>query len=315
MRDIITATIDENHFLKCSTYSIARNGEGLTPCLSVSFPDSLSEYWAYIDFKKPNGETFKTPRIDYIDGKIIYNIPCAVLDVEGELEIQVVFQNEDGEIWKSYVKEFAVRYSINATDDIPEKEDFIAEAQKLLNTLEDAAELTQQASQSAKDSATAAQQAVEQVRAAIPEWELIHEVTLEEAVATTSIKVEGYGDTSKGVRVKVTIPSKNDMGDTSITLPNNRLRIKASLNGSNRVLEYYASNWALLNAAPTHCVYDIIPVEAVWNVETAPYIKEFYNISGNITVQANDKVRYVNFDANTANPIPVGTKIECWRLK
>lgn len=133
MRDIINAIICENHFLKCSTYSIARNGEGLTPCLSISIPEDLLNSWVYIDFKKPNGETFKTPRIDVIEGKITYNIPLAVLDAEGKLEVQVVFQNASGEIWKTYVKEFAVRYSINATDDIPEKEDFITEAQKLLD--------------------------------------------------------------------------------------------------------------------------------------------------------------------------------------
>lgn len=133
MRDIINATIDEKHFLKCSTYTIARNGEGLTPCLSIAIPDGLCGYWAYIDFKKPNGETFKTPRIDVNEGKIAYNIPCSVLDAEGELEVQVVFQNTDGEIWKTYVKEFAVRYSINATDDIPAKEDFITNAQTLVD--------------------------------------------------------------------------------------------------------------------------------------------------------------------------------------
>ena len=133
MRDIINASIGVDHFLKCPTYTIARNGEGLTPCLSIAIPDGLLKYWAYIDFKKPNGETYKTPRIDYTEGKIVYNIPSAVLDADGHLEAQVVFQNADGAIWKTYVKEFAVRSSINATDDIPDKEDFITEAQKLLD--------------------------------------------------------------------------------------------------------------------------------------------------------------------------------------
>ena len=139
MRDIINASICENHFLKCATYSIARNGEGLTPCLSITITDGLLKFWAYIDFKKPNGETFKTPRIDVNEGIITYNIPSAVLDYDGKLEVQVVFQNADGEIWKTYVKEFAVRYSINATDDIPNKEDFITEAQNLLDEAVDIA--------------------------------------------------------------------------------------------------------------------------------------------------------------------------------
>lgn len=138
MRDIINATIGTDHFLKCSTYTLARNGEGLTPCLSISIPDGLLSFWAYIDFKKANGKTFKTPRLDYVEGKIVYNIDGSVLDVEGKLEVQVVFQNANNEIWKTYVKEFAVRYSINATDDIPNKQDFITEAQKLLDELSEA---------------------------------------------------------------------------------------------------------------------------------------------------------------------------------
>lgn len=133
MRDIINATLGDDHFLKCSTYSIARNGEGLTPCLSISIPERLCKYWAYIDFKKSNGETFKTERIDVEEQKINYNIQNAVLDVDGKLEVQVIFQNANNEVWKSYVKEFAVRYSINATDEIPGKEDFIAQAQKVLD--------------------------------------------------------------------------------------------------------------------------------------------------------------------------------------
>lgn len=139
MRDIINATIDEKHFLKCSTYTIARNGEGLTPCLSISIPDGLKSYWAYIDFKKSNGESIKSPRIDVEENKIFYAIPSGVLDTEGVLEIQVIFKNENGKKWKTYVKEFAVRYSINATDDIPDKEDFITEAQKLLDEIEERA--------------------------------------------------------------------------------------------------------------------------------------------------------------------------------
>ena len=133
MRDIINATLCDNHFLKCDQYSIARNGEGLTPCLSISIPERLSKYWAYIDFKKANGETFKTPRIDVSENKIDYDIDGSVLDTEGKLEVQVIFQNDKNKVWKSYVKEFAVRYSINATDDIPDKQDFIAEAQKTLD--------------------------------------------------------------------------------------------------------------------------------------------------------------------------------------
>ena len=55
--------------------------------------------------------------------------------IEGKLKLQVLFQNEDGAVWKTYKKPFTVRGSINAVDDIPDKEDFIADAQKVLDEI------------------------------------------------------------------------------------------------------------------------------------------------------------------------------------
>jgi hypothetical protein len=82
-----------------------------------------------------NGEKFKSPRLNVEGNKATYTVPPYVL-IEGKLKIQVLFQNEHGKIWKSYKKPFTVRPSINAVEDIPEKEDFIAEAQKLLDEIE-----------------------------------------------------------------------------------------------------------------------------------------------------------------------------------
>jgi hypothetical protein len=138
MKDLIQATIKDDHFWYCKEDVIARKGEGLYPCLSITIPDFLYDCWPYLDFKKPNGDTFKTPRLELVDNKIVYDIPSSVLDVQGDISVQAVFQNPDGGIWKSYVKRYAVRNSINAVDDIPEQGDFINEAQKLLDDLEDA---------------------------------------------------------------------------------------------------------------------------------------------------------------------------------
>lgn len=138
MKDLIQAIIKEDHFWYCKEDVIARKGEGLYPCLSITIPDFLYDCWAYLDFKKPNGDTFKTPRLEVEGGKIIYDIPSSVLDMQGDISVQAVFQNPDGGIWKSYVKRYAVRNSINAVDDIPEQGDFINEAQKLLDELEGA---------------------------------------------------------------------------------------------------------------------------------------------------------------------------------
>lgn len=132
MKDIITAFIGYDHFFECSTKIIARKGESIIPQLKIRIPTELCDYWAYIDFKKADGEKFKTPKLDIIDGDIYYDIPLAVLDKNGDLEAQVVLQKESGEIWKSTVKTFCVNRSIDATEDIPDKEDFIVGAQSLL---------------------------------------------------------------------------------------------------------------------------------------------------------------------------------------
>lgn len=132
--DVINIIVDENHFLRCPVDTIARDGEGNVTKFEITFPEKLSAYWVYVDFKMSNGEKFKSPRLDVEGNKATYVVPPYVL-IEGKLKAQVLFQNGDGAIWKSYKKPFTVRGSINAVDDIPEKEDFIAEAQQLLDDI------------------------------------------------------------------------------------------------------------------------------------------------------------------------------------
>lgn len=134
--DVITITVDDNHYLRCPVDTIARDGEGHVIKLEITFPEKLSAYWVYLDFKMSNDEKFKSPRLDVEGNKATYIVPPYVL-VEGKLKMQVLFQNEDGAVWKSYKKPFNVRPSINAVDDIPDKEDFIATAQKMLDEIND----------------------------------------------------------------------------------------------------------------------------------------------------------------------------------
>lgn len=137
MGDVISVRVSENHFVNCATEVIARQGEGLNPRLVFDVPETLTGYWPYLDFKKPSGETFKTPRLTFGGNNIVYDIPTYLLTEKGELEVQLVLQDENGVVWKSYTKTFFVRYSINAVDDIPDKEDFITEAQRLLDEIEE----------------------------------------------------------------------------------------------------------------------------------------------------------------------------------
>ena len=137
MINIIPVYVGRDHIYECATKTIAREGESLATQLQITLADELTSCWAYIDFKKPSGETVKTPRLEIVDGVVTYDIPQYVLDEEGELSVQLVLQNADGLVWKSTTKKYLNKSSIDATDDIPEKEDFITEAQKLLDELSD----------------------------------------------------------------------------------------------------------------------------------------------------------------------------------
>lgn len=136
--DKICVEISDNHTYQCNAATLSRAGENEVTKLELVVPEELSSYWAYLDFKTPTGEKYKTTRLEIVDNKIEYEIPLYLISQKGYVEVQLVLQNDSGKIWKSTVKKYTVLTSINAVDDIPEseKDDFITEAQRLLDTLE-----------------------------------------------------------------------------------------------------------------------------------------------------------------------------------
>lgn len=133
MKDKICATLTKDHIYICNGGVIGRSGENECTQLEITLDECLCDKWVYIDFVKPDGTTYKTPKLDVIGNKVIYDIPNALLDQKGTLKVQVVLQNDEGEIWKSTIKTYGVNPSINATDDIPNQDDFITEAQKIVD--------------------------------------------------------------------------------------------------------------------------------------------------------------------------------------
>lgn len=134
-KDTICIEIGDDHSYNCTAVAIGRAGENNITQLEITIPEELGGFWAYLDFKKPKGDTFKSPRLDVVNNVIEYDMPAGLLNETGNLEAQLVLQNASGEIWKSTVKKYVVLKSIDATDDIPEQEDFITRAQKLLDML------------------------------------------------------------------------------------------------------------------------------------------------------------------------------------
>jgi hypothetical protein len=137
MKEKIKITLDENHYLNCEEITIARRDENDVKEFEIELPKNLTDYWVFMDFEKSDGQKIKTPKLNVTDGIAYYVIPNSLVDIGGTLKTQIVLQKESGEIWKSDTKTFFVENSINATEDIPEdeREDFITEAQKLLEEI------------------------------------------------------------------------------------------------------------------------------------------------------------------------------------
>lgn len=138
MKDIICVKITKNHIYNCGTRRIGRKGENLSTCFEINLDPDLLNLDVFMEFEKPNGETLATPKLELINNVATYDMPLYLLDTTGDLKAQIVLRNiETGEIWKTYIKTYFVEDGICACDDIPEKEDFITEAQKLLDEIKE----------------------------------------------------------------------------------------------------------------------------------------------------------------------------------
>ena len=136
-KDTILVTIGEDHSFNCSVVTIGRTGENAVSQLEIEIPKELASFDAFLEFKKPKGQTTRTPKITVQDNRIEYDIPQSLLDENGNIEVQLILQGENGEIWKSATKKYVVLKSIDAGEDIPDsqKEDFFSEAQRTMDNL------------------------------------------------------------------------------------------------------------------------------------------------------------------------------------
>lgn len=135
MKDFVTVNISTDHNYECGTEILARAGEGSTTSLYITLPEALLGYDTYLDFEKPNGETIRTPKLEATNGVASYDVSPYILTEHGELKVQLVLQGASGEVWKSSVKRYIIQKSINAVEAIPDKEDFITQAQALIDEL------------------------------------------------------------------------------------------------------------------------------------------------------------------------------------
>ena len=144
MKDKILVNLSEdaNHTFESSDNIIGREGEDGTTRLEITIPEKLIGCSVYLDFEKPDGEKLKTLPLNTESGKAVYDVDGYLLTKYGEIKVQAVLTTSDGKIWKSSKKKYHIQKSINADGEIPDKEGFIDEANKILEELSKIVELT-----------------------------------------------------------------------------------------------------------------------------------------------------------------------------
>lgn len=138
MEEKILVNLNADHIFECETSILGREGEGNTSRFEITIPEKLRSCSVYLDFKKPNGEKLRTPKLEIKDGVARYNVVPYLLTDEGEIQVQAVLKTASGGTWKTSIKKYFNHDSINAEDyieDYLEKKDFISEAQKVLDEL------------------------------------------------------------------------------------------------------------------------------------------------------------------------------------
>ena len=135
MVDIIKVNLctDANHTFESHRDIIGREGEGDTSRFELTIPEKLTGCSVYLDFEKPDGQPLRTPRLGVDNNVAIYDVVPYLLTNDGEIKVQAILISKDGQTWKSSIKRYIIKNSINADEEIPEKEDFMTEAQKVLD--------------------------------------------------------------------------------------------------------------------------------------------------------------------------------------
>lgn len=129
----ICATVDKNHIYNCTSKAIGRQGENICTQLEITLEDCLCDSWVYLHFEKIDGTTKVTKKLEIIDNVVTYEIGNDLLDVAGTLKVFVELHKDSGLVWKSSTKEYTVLKSFNGVDQIENKEDFITNAQKIVD--------------------------------------------------------------------------------------------------------------------------------------------------------------------------------------
>lgn len=120
MKNIIEVNICSDHTWESAVSVIGRIGEGGITTFNITFAkDEMLNCNAYIDFEKPDGEKYRSSKINVIDNVAVYDLPAYLLTDKGKLKVQLVLEKSSGEIWVSSIKTYMILDSINGCNEIP----------------------------------------------------------------------------------------------------------------------------------------------------------------------------------------------------
>lgn len=146
MNNEIIIKLSNDRTIECSSSIIGKTYENEATILKFNLTEKMIDKNFYIEFEKPDGTKLVTPKLEVkldeseiikTHGTVEYAIPNSLLDLEGELKLEIVLRNSNEMVWKSYALKFDILEAINATETIPEQyPDFVSEAEKVMNLIE-----------------------------------------------------------------------------------------------------------------------------------------------------------------------------------
>lgn len=123
MKDIILVNIVKDHTWECSDNIIGRTGEGDISVFKILLTEEkMSNYSVYLEFKKSNGERFRSTELTVVNNMAFYQIPKYLLAESGRLQVQLILEKNSSKLWASTVKTYYVLESISGMEVIPEIE-------------------------------------------------------------------------------------------------------------------------------------------------------------------------------------------------
>ena len=121
MKDIILVNIVKDHTWECSNNIIGRTGEGDISVFKILLTEEkMSDYSVFLEFKKPNGERFRSTPLSVVNNIAFYQLPKALLAESGRLQVQLILEKDSSKLWASTVKTYFVLESISGVENLPE---------------------------------------------------------------------------------------------------------------------------------------------------------------------------------------------------